>query len=471
MRLIRHLVILALIAACFTLSPVSPIPARAQGGQSWLQVWLVPGIDASHPSTVQYRDANQNILASYTLGAGTPSTVSQGGGRIYSTTLNDVMIFDPHSGKIALYVPPGKPANTDTTVYNLMNIAPNPNGQNYAYGIVMLDNQMQNPATSWVYAATGAFDDRVIFQEQRDPFMGVGPLDWSADGSTLLLEDLPQGVGGYILFWQYQNVRALNLAANTVTPLGNLDGFSSDLQFTAKVEHSDQGVTGLTLTQVSTGQSAMIPLPPLGEQTSVGGGAFFSPSGSKVAYQAARGEPDNEKYWTILVTANQARVLFQDPATSGGVRYGNIGGWLDENTLVLGSRWSQQSALVDANTGAVLREVPGAFLGYAVGLTSATGFAPSGVAYAQCPGAPISRLTPGARGRVTITGGGLTNVRTTSGTQAEKVGTVTEGSTFTVQSGPECADNYAWWYVQFDSGLYGAVAEGDMSGYFLEPWQ
>jgi hypothetical protein len=279
-----------------------------------------------------------------------------------------------------------------------------------------------------------------VYQTQHEPYLAVEPIGWSADGSTLLLQDRPQGIGGYILFMSYNNVRALNLATGVFTPLESIDGYSSDLQYTAVVDTNDSGPVSLTMIQVSTRQSQTAPLPALGEQPSVGGNAIFSPANSHVAYQVARGVPDSEKFWTIVVTGSESRVVLEDE--SG--RYSNISGWLDENTLVVGSAFSLQSAIIDVNSGTVLREVSGNFLGYANGLTSTSGFAPSGTVYAQCPGAPVTRLTVFGRGRITTSNGALTNVRSYPGTQAEISATMPEGSTFTVSTGPDCVEGYAW---------------------------
>ncbi|MBI5961589.1 MAG: SH3 domain-containing protein [Chloroflexi bacterium] len=472
MRRLRGTFILILITVGIAALLPHVTPAHAQGTPSWLQVWLIPG-ENQQLSTIEYRDASGSTLAAYTLSMGTFGWTYQGGGRVYGSYMSHVPIFDPTTGRIDLYLPPGKPADTDQLFYNLASPVPNPTGQNYAYTVLMQDSQMSQPSTSWVYVATpGGFDDNLIFEEDREPFMATVPMGWSADGTSLLLHDMPQGIGGYILFWQYQNIRALNLTTNVLTPLGNADGVSGDLSITARVERGDTGVTGLTVTQISSGQVTTYPLPDLGEQPSLGGGAFFSPQNSKVAYQVARGDPENEKFWTLVLdlTTGQQKVILEDLSVDFSVRYSNISGWLDDNTLVIGGPWNQQSAIMDANSGAVLREDRGSFIGYAQGITSTQGFAPSGMAYAQCPGAPLSRLTTFGRGRVTFTDGTLTNVRQSPSTTAEQVGSVPEGAEFSVVGGPDCGEAYTWWYVQFDAGMSGYVAEGDFNSYYLEPW-
>lgn len=449
------------------------VPVRAQGGPPWLQVWYFGARDGSAPR-VEYRDAGEAVQASYTVTNDALYSPLQGYGLLTGWGQDALPVFNPYQGSILLHSVPNKPPDTDAAFTVLSNAVPGPGGQ-IAYTVSQLDMQAQQPGLSAIYVATpGRGDDRLVWQGQTtQPWQAVQPLGWSADGSTLLLHTMPQGIGGYILYWTYQDVQALALATGTTTALGNLDGYAADLSLTALVEYDAAGLVGLRVTQVATGQSLFYPLPELGEQPMVGGNAVFAPDRARVAYQVARSNPDAEKLWTIVVDlmTGESRVVLIDEATGWEQRYGAIGGWLNATTLVVGGTWNAHSALVDVTTGTLLREQEGAFLGYAEGITSAEGFAPSGMAYAQCPGAPISRLGTGQRGRVTLTGGGLTNVRQSPGRDAALAGQVAEGAPFMVTAGPVCTDGYAWWWVTFDDGLSGAVAEGDAAGYYLEPWQ
>jgi len=70
---------------------------------------------------------------------------------------------------------------------------------------------------------------------------------------------------------------------------------------------------------------------------------------------------------------------------------------------------------------------------------------------------------------VTFTDGAPVNVRDAPG--GARIASQPEGAGFTVLGGPYCADNYAWWWLELDDLMTaGYVAEGDSSGYFLEPW-
>ena len=73
-------------------------------------------------------------------------------------------------------------------------------------------------------------------------------------------------------------------------------------------------------------------------------------------------------------------------------------------------------------------------------------------------------LTVGEQGRVMS--GVQLNVRGVPGTSLERISVASPGTTFTVLDGPECADGYTWWQVEYEdreSGeiVIGWMAEGD----------
>ena len=398
----------------------------------------------------------------------------QANGFVFGLDNETLPYFDPYAGMVIHHLPPFKPADTEAVVYNLSEGVPNNVGQ-FAYTITQIDKQAQTPAYNWVYVASPSMnnDTQILEMQSPDAWTKIQPFGWSADGNTVLLHYIPHGIGGYILFWTYQNVMGYNVATGLTSTFGNIDGFSGDLTYTALVESGADGITGLRVNTPATNTSTLYPLPPLAEPPVVGGGVHFSPFATKVAYQVARANPEAEKYWTIVVdlATGQSRVVLEDEAAGYEVAYGNIGGWLDENTLVVGGPWNERSIVIDAASGMPLREEFGTFLGYAQGIMGVGSFAPAGTAYSQCPDAPPSRLAGGMNGRITMTGGGLTNIRMGAGLQGNVVGQQPEGTTFEVYYGPVCKDGYAWWNIGFADGMSGFVAEGDFTTYYLEPWQ
>lgn len=79
---------------------------------------------------------------------------------------------------------------------------------------------------------------------------------------------------------------------------------------------------------------------------------------------------------------------------------------------------------------------------------------------------PKPRLEIGGQGRVTP--GEPNRMRSTPSTAGEQVGEIPAGSVFDVLDGPECADGFLWWHVEFD-GVIGWTAEGNSDAYFAEP--
>jgi hypothetical protein len=465
--------LLLLFLASLVIPGARSTSVYAQTNPVWLQVWGILG-QGSTSFTLEYRDAAGNVLASYTLSGsdfGFGWQTHQKGGRLFGSSTSSFPIFDPYTGNVIYDPIAGKQTDTNQVFYNTSVAVPAPDGQVYAYGVTPMYNDFSSPTTSSIYVASpGQNDARLLFQQpMAEGYLSLEPLGWSDDGSILLLHEMPTGIGGYILFWQYQNVQAYNLSSGAAVPVGDVDGYSGNAQLFAAVQRSDT-VQGLQVTNIATQQVTNYPLPNLGETVYFGGGAFFSPSATKVAYQVARGDPENEKFWTIVVDlqTGQSQVVLQDQFTDYQGVYGYIGGWLDDSTLAVGQT-DAKTALINVANGTLLREARGGFLGYANGITDTTGFAASASVQRICPGAPPSRLEIGGRGRVTFTDGTPVRVRQSpGGTQTD---TQPEGAVFDVLNGPTCQGSYAWWEVRFDSGVYGFVAEGDLNSYYLEPWK
>jgi hypothetical protein len=85
-----------------------------------------------------------------------------------------------------------------------------------------------------------------------------------------------------------------------------------------------------------------------------------------------------------------------------------------------------------------------------------------------CPGFMPSRLLANYSGRVTP--GDANNLRAQPSSSAERVGQIPGGDYFFVLAGPTCAENTAWWQVDYN-GTVGWTAEGQGTTYWLEPAQ
>jgi hypothetical protein len=87
-------------------------------------------------------------------------------------------------------------------------------------------------------------------------------------------------------------------------------------------------------------------------------------------------------------------------------------------------------------------------------------------AQVTCPGFVQSRLWPDTYAQVSP--GVANNLRADATTSSAQIGTIPGGGVFAVLDGPVCAENMAWWQVQYQ-GQIGWTAEGQGSTYWLVP--
>ncbi|MGB8984013.1 MAG: hypothetical protein WCC12_19240, partial [Anaerolineales bacterium] len=93
--------------------------------------------------------------------------------------------------------------------------------------------------------------------------------------------------------------------------------------------------------------------------------------------------------------------------------------------------------------------------------------------YSPCTQAGYkSRLKLGDKVRVAYVNGA--NLRLRSGPDHRSldnvIGGIPEGTVLYIDSGPECAGGWIWWWVYYQR-QYGWVAEGDGTDWLLEPWK
>ena len=86
----------------------------------------------------------------------------------------------------------------------------------------------------------------------------------------------------------------------------------------------------------------------------------------------------------------------------------------------------------------------------------------------QCEGTQVSRLREGFYGRVTDNGF-ANNLRSEPSLTAELLAQIQGGETFTIITGPVCAEGYAWWEISYQ-GQRGWTVEGNNRTYWLEPY-
>ena len=85
-----------------------------------------------------------------------------------------------------------------------------------------------------------------------------------------------------------------------------------------------------------------------------------------------------------------------------------------------------------------------------------------------CPGFMTSRLAKGSYGRVTLWPNLPNRLREFPSYQGFVSGSIPAGGVFAVLDGPNCAQNTAWWLVNYN-GATGWTAEGSGNQFWLEP--
>jgi hypothetical protein len=83
-----------------------------------------------------------------------------------------------------------------------------------------------------------------------------------------------------------------------------------------------------------------------------------------------------------------------------------------------------------------------------------------------CPGFMVSRLIVGERG--SVSDDLPNNVRQEPNSASPRIGEIPSGGEFAILAGPICAENLAWWQVDYN-GLIGWTAEGQREEYWLQP--
>ncbi|MCB9450753.1 MAG: SH3 domain-containing protein [Anaerolineaceae bacterium] len=88
---------------------------------------------------------------------------------------------------------------------------------------------------------------------------------------------------------------------------------------------------------------------------------------------------------------------------------------------------------------------------------------------ATCPGTRPERLILHERGRVLADDPRPLNLRSEPNTSSRRLTQIPSLGVFYVLQGPECNEEYAWYFVEY-RGYEGWIAEGDLLSYYVEPY-
>lgn len=229
-------------------------------------------------------------------------------------------------------------------------------------------NTVNNKLASELFSSEpDGSDARSLFQESAsgEP-RGLHPFLWSADGKRLFYSREPVGLGGYILFGGITNLSQYTPADGKSKEIlkdkqfGNIiciDDLSANERYVAyHCGDKTIGVFDLTTLKATTIQ------PPAQPQFAVLGSVRFSPDSARVAFAAARRNPDDEQGWVMVSDSltGAARLVATSPAKD----YFQVVLWLNANTLLLQSHGSAPAIWTVRTDGTNLRRLgDGTYLG------------------------------------------------------------------------------------------------------------
>ncbi len=173
--------------------------------------------------------------------------------------------------------------------------------------------------------------DEIGEEENRDRWLILHPHRWLPDG-RLLYATQPTGIGGYILYGDWNGMRLYDPASGSITVLIrdderlglSLSSISNDLSMAA--------INGEGVRVRRLGSRVEVLLPPTAGLTICGDGRF-SPSDEWLAYACARNNPEDEAGQALLSPVDGSRaplVLFNDSANAP-----HVVGWADEDTVLI----------------------------------------------------------------------------------------------------------------------------------------
>jgi hypothetical protein len=174
-------------------------------------------------------------------------------------------------------------------------------------------------------------------------YYALETVRWMPDGDLVYAWQVT-GIGGYILFFGWSSLFRYDPVADTTTPLIPLEGegagpcwyaISPDGMYAL----GGCGSEGLLERNLVEGSETAFPvLPGQGQQ----GAGAYSPSGDRLAYAIARGNPEDE-LGQVLVRLSQDEEAIVLSTQSPGY-FGRIL-WADEDRLVVGAAQNDRSSV------------------------------------------------------------------------------------------------------------------------------
>jgi len=333
------------------------------------------------------------------------------------------------------------------------NLATNPTGPNFPApigSVPTLPPVSSGPWTAQYYANANLSGTPTLIQTEVNP-----SHDW---GSGSPVASLP--VDNFSTRWT--SVQALNAGAYQVSVRAD-DGVRVTIDGVNTINewHSATGATYTATVNLFAGQhSFMI------EYYEAGGAAFldyrFVPVGSSVVPT----QPPVNTGAVITVTGAYKLNVRDAPSARTGRILTKIN--RNESYPIVGR--NSNTTWWQINVNGIIGWINASYV-TAVGaqnipVTTGGSTSPTAIPAANCSTAPTPRLLAGRLGRVTP--GLPNNIRSLPTTGSPLLGQIPTNGVFVVLSGPQCADGYYWWQINYN-GLVGWTPEGANGQYFVEP--
>jgi hypothetical protein len=197
------------------------------------------------------------------------------------------------------------------------------------------------PSTLQISGPDGSNPETLLTQDATTPPVQLVAEFWSADGQSVYFSKEPVGIGGYIPFSGASNLYKIDITTKEVSeiipqsPSSNtqtcLDALSGDYRFVA--DHCAQNV--ITVRDLQNGGSTTLQAPTDVTGYRLLGSARFSPTGDRVAFALAQGDPNSERGWVALGNSSGGVAKLILVGDTGS--FYTVQGWLDDQTLLLQS--------------------------------------------------------------------------------------------------------------------------------------
>jgi hypothetical protein len=327
-----------------------------------------------------------------------------------------------------------------------------PDGTQLAWTQLQLIGEAQSVV---IYDVASGVTQEIAIELPAAPFPAPPEITWANEGILLSVFTLDE-----VTFFNIESLHSFDIESGTITnEVIFYDGGETDDYIGERLFVQNDGQTALALHYFNTGW-ALLDIN-TGEQQAISNSpALFNPMFPDSPSLLFDVDADYNYLWKL---AGGDVELFAYPGERVALAPDGTGFAYADSVLHI---WRDGRVIDVANSDGFADDFRANLLwlpkSWRVGDAEELASASSQIV--NCDGAPESRLSSGETAITTIN----LNVRDNPTTTAEKIGELAPEQEVSVVNGPECANGYAWYFVQ-SGGLMGWVAEGSAEDYFIAP--